>query len=64
MVRGYDYTDKIKNFTGWEPIKAHSDKQLLLMLEKSRVDMIVLDYFSAPSSPRSRTSRSAHSPPL
>ncbi|HDZ8914367.1 substrate-binding periplasmic protein [Aeromonas hydrophila] len=48
MVRGYDYTEKIRSFTGWEPIKAHSDKQLLLMLEKSRVDMIVLDYFSAP----------------
>lgn len=48
MVRGYDYTAKIRNFTGWEPIKVHSDKQLLLMLEKSRVDMIILDYFSAP----------------
>ncbi|EKB26381.1 substrate-binding periplasmic protein [Aeromonas dhakensis] len=48
MVRGYDYTDRIKHFTGWVPIKAHSDKQLLLMLEKSRVDLIVLDYFSAP----------------
>ncbi|HDN9021253.1 TPA: transporter substrate-binding domain-containing protein [Aeromonas salmonicida] len=48
MVRGYDYTEKIKNHTGWVPIKAHSDKQLLLLLEKSRVDMIILDYFSAP----------------
>lgn len=48
MVRGYDYTDKIKSFTGWQPIKAHSDKQLLLLLEKSRVDMVILDYFSAP----------------
>ena len=48
MVRGYDYTEKIKRYDGWVPIKAHSDKQLLLLLEKSRVDMIILDYFSAP----------------
>lgn len=48
MVRGYDYTEKIKHYDGWVPIKAHSDKQLLLLLEKSRVDMIILDYFSAP----------------
>ncbi|WP_108652927.1 substrate-binding periplasmic protein [Dongshaea marina] len=48
MVRGYDYTPKISEHLDWEITLSKSDEQLLLLLDRNRVDYIILDYFAAP----------------
>lgn len=47
MVRGYDYTEKIKQFDGWKKQLALTDEQMLKMLNASRHDYVILDVFSA-----------------
>lgn len=48
MVLGYDYTEKVKKFTGWKPEFANTDEQMLKKLQKNRYDYVVLDIFAAP----------------
>lgn len=48
MVLGYDYTEKIKKFTGWKGDFANTDEQMLKKLQGNRYDYVVLDIFAAP----------------
>ncbi|OQW92235.1 MAG: ABC transporter substrate-binding protein [Beggiatoa sp. IS2] len=48
MVRGYDYTEKVKQFEGWKKELADTDEQMLRKLQKNRYDYVVLDIFAAP----------------
>ncbi|AMC34185.1 substrate-binding periplasmic protein [Janthinobacterium sp. B9-8] len=48
MVRGYDYTEQIKNFKGWQVDLAQDDETMLRKLKGQRYDYVLLDIFSAP----------------
>ncbi|ODN41428.1 substrate-binding periplasmic protein [Piscirickettsia litoralis] len=48
MVRGYDYTPKIKRFRRWQPDYSDSDEQALQKLNAHRYDFVVMDIFAAP----------------
>lgn len=48
MVRGYDYTEKIKNFDGWVPIFSTTDELLIKKLHAKRYDYVILDIFAVP----------------
>ena len=47
MVLGYDYTEKVAQFTGWNKQFAETDEQMLSMLLNKRQYYVVLDVFSA-----------------
>ena len=48
MVRGYDYTEKILAFDGWNKDFANDDEQMIIKLKAKRYDYILSDLFSAP----------------
>lgn len=48
FVRGYDYTERIKNYRGWDKELSSTDEQLLVKLKVKRYDYVVLDTYGAP----------------